>query len=199
MKNNIERRFLTQPIKKTVRGEGDEKTPLAEGYAAVFDTRADLGWFTEEIEKGAFDDVLKDDTRALFNHDPNMILARSKNGQGTLELFVDDKGLGYRFEIPDTTAGRDLATNMDLGNIDQSSFGFAIKEDEWVYSEDRSEPDHRIIKKFARLYDVSPVTYPAYTDTTIAKRNYNPPTEEESNLGVYEARLRFINFKNAKK
>lgn len=178
-----------------VRYEQREEKDTAGGYAALYNVRTDLGWFEEEIAPGAFDGVLEDDVRALFNHDPNHILARSKKGSGTLRLSVDDKGLIYDFDIPDTTAGRDLRVNMELGNVTQSSFGFSIEEEEWVYR-DGNEKDLRIIKKLGRLFDVSPVTFPAYTDTTVAKRSYESTKKEEDitrkqdkkTMGVFEAR-----------
>jgi len=80
----------------------------------------------EIILPGAFDDVLNDDVRALFNHDSSMILARSKNGEGTLQIGVDETGLYYEFEPPDTQVGRDLMTSIQRGDVDQSSFGFMI-------------------------------------------------------------------------
>lgn len=177
-----ERRNLGSEVRYEKRDEKD----VAGGYAALYNVRADLGWFEEEIAPGAFDDVLADDVRALFNHDANLVLARSINGQGTLRLFLDEKGLGYDFDIPDTTAGRDLKVNMELKNITQSSFGFAIEKEEWVNREG-NEKDLRIIKKFKRLYDVSPVTFPAYQDTTVAKRSYDAIKQEAEERKTQEA------------
>lgn len=143
----------------------DDQTEVV-GHAAVFNSLSeDLGGFREQVEPGAFDDVLQDDVRALLNHDPNLILARTKSG--TLRLAVTDKGLEYRFTPPETTTGKDLLISLQRGDIDQSSFGFRVKEDVW---EERDGEIHRRIIKFERLFDVSPVTYPAYPDTDVAKR-----------------------------
>lgn len=167
----FERRFLSQPVE--LRSEGEGKPDVVRGYAAMFNKRSEnLGSndrpLFEEIAPGAFDDVLGDDVRALFNHDPNLILARSKAGKGTLRLFVDENGLGYEFAPPDTTAGRDLRVSMQRGDVDQSSFGFRVLEDKWV---EENNVVVRTIKKVARLFDVSPVTYPAYPDTAVALRS----------------------------
>jgi len=118
------------------------------------------------IEPGAFDGTDMADVRALFNHDPNMLLARTSSG--TLKLTIDEKGLRYEFDIPDTTAGRDLKELLARGDISQSSFGFTIDKEDW--EERMGTKPKRKIKKVKRLFDVSPVTFPAYTDTSAALR-----------------------------
>lgn len=174
---SIERRFTTGAVE--IRSEGEGKPTKARGYAAMFGKRSsNLGsedyQFFEIIDRGAFDDVLKDDVRALFNHDPNLILARSKGGAGTLSIGADDSGLWYEFDLPDTQAGRDLAVSLKRGDVDQSSFAFSLTRDGQVW-EEKTEGGkttyNRTIKKVARLYDVSPVTYPAYPDTSVAMRS----------------------------
>jgi Escherichia/Staphylococcus phage prohead protease len=156
--------------KITVRATGRGKVPQIEGYAALFDSDSqDLGGFTERIAPGAFE---WDDVRALFNHDPNQVLARTANGSLTLEQ--DDKGLRYSFGSPDTTAGKDVAENIRNGNITQSSFAFRVIDESWDFFDD--QPDVRTIQK-AEVFDVSPVTYPAYPDTTVAVRAYRGAEE----------------------
>jgi HK97 family phage prohead protease len=144
-----------------VRAAGDDSLVI-EGYAANFEQRTDLGYFKEEIARGAFDDVMEDDVRLLLNHD-GAPMARTTNG--TLELSVDDTGLKYRAALADTQDGRDLYKLIKRGDITQSSFAFTIAEQEW--SEDRSV---RKVVKMARLLDVSPVTYAAYPTTSVAAR-----------------------------
>jgi HK97 family phage prohead protease len=143
------------------------------GYAAKFSKRSEnLGttsapWF-EEIAPGAFPDPSTQDCRALFNHDSNLILARSKYGKGSLKIRIDAVGLWYEFESPATTAGNDLLTSLKRGDIDASSFGFIVEEDEW-----RNEGSVKIrrILKISKLLDVSPVAFPAYQDTSASARN----------------------------
>ena len=144
-----------------VRAAGDDSLVI-EGYAANFEQRTDLGYFKEEIARGAFDDVMEDDVRLLLNH-AGAPMARTTNG--TLELSIDETGLKYRAALADTQDGRDLYKLIKRGDITQSSFAFTIAEQEW--SEDRST---RTVTKMARLLDVSPVTYPAYPTTTVAAR-----------------------------
>lgn len=146
-----------------VREEGSVK-----GYAAVFNSDSnDLGGFTERIAPGFFDDVLGDDVRVLFNHDSNYVLGRTKSG--TARIGVDERGLYYEYDDPNTTQSSDLMKLMKRGDVNQSSFGFTVREDKWDKREDGTVI--RTLLKAGRLYDVSPVTYPAYPDTSVAARS----------------------------
>ena len=153
-----------------VRAAGDDSL-IIEGYAANFEQVTDLGYFKEQIARGAFDDVLEDDVRLLLNHE-GAPMARTKNG--TLELSVDESGLHYRAALADTQDGRDLYKLIKRGDISQSSFAFTISEQQW--SEDRTL---RTVQKMGKLLDVSPVTYPAYSTTTVAARNMAQVREAE--------------------
>jgi hypothetical protein len=169
--NNImEKRIFN--IETRVDSNEDGKDVVV-GHASVYDSRSNnLGGFYEYIERGAFTDELiaNSDVRALINHDPNLILAR--NTSGTLKLEADEKGLRYEFDMPNTTYGKDLAISMKRGDITQSSFAFTVAEDDWSTDDDGN--NIRTITKIDRLYDVSPVTYPAYSqaesDLVVAKR-----------------------------
>jgi hypothetical protein len=139
------------------------------GHAAVFDQETDIGgWFRERIAPGAFkQSIREDDIRALWNHNPDYILGR--NTAKTLTLTEDDTGLKTTIDPPDTQFARDLAVSIARGDITQMSFAFMVLEEEWITGE-RKELDLRTIKK-VRLYDVSPVTFPAYEGTDIALRS----------------------------
>jgi uncharacterized protein len=141
------------------------------GYGSIFNSRSEPMWgFREIIKPGAFDDVLTDDVRALFNHDPNFILGRS--AAGTLALSVDERGLKYDITAPDTQTIRDLVlAPMLRGDISQSSFGFSVARDGDDWYQDDEGIVIREISKFSRLYDVSPVTYPAYQDADSGVRS----------------------------
>ena len=166
-KNEMEKRFFGVKLEKRMDGESTEQVVV--GHAAVFDQLSeDLGGFKERIHKNAFDDVLDNDVRAFFNHDPNHLLARVSSG--TLKLSIDEKGLKYEFSVPDTSSGRDLLVSMERGDISQSSFAFTIQDDSWDKENGR---DIRTINKVKRLYDVSPVSIPAYpgaNDLAVAQR-----------------------------
>lgn len=146
----------------------DENKPhQVTGYGAMFDTLSEnLGGFREKIAVGAFDDVLQDDVRALINHDPNLILGRTNSN--TLGISVDVLGLRYNIDMPATSYGDDLMVSLKRGDITQSSFAFSVEKDSW--DEDDDGRIVRTIEKIKRLFDVSPVTYPAYPDTTVAAR-----------------------------
>ena len=147
------------------------------GYGSVFNSLSEnLGGFRERIDERAFDEVLENDVRALFNHDSNYILGRTT--ANTLKLSVDERGLRYSVNIPETTYGNDLMVSLDRGDIPQNSFGFIVEEDDW--SQDEEGNTIRTIKKVSRLLDVSLVTYPAYPEATIAQTGYlNYTTELE--------------------
>jgi len=185
---NRESRFLSASVELRAAAE-TEKPPIVRGYAAKFNSRSEnLGGsshqFFEIIQPGAFDDVLNDDVRALLNHESSAILARSKNGEGSLKIGTDETGLWYEFEAPDTQIGRDLVTSLKRGDIDQSSFSFTVEKEgeSWESKQDGDGPmvHVRTIKKVARLYDVSPVTYPAYPDATVALRSLEEFTKAET-------------------
>jgi len=170
--NKVERRYINLPVSIEQR-DGDNESRTISGYAAVFNTWSDpIMWFREKIDPAAFNDVLSQDTVALFNHDRNVVLARNN---ATLKLSIDDKGLRYEFEAPNTTAGNDLLENVRLKNITSSSFQFSVKRAEWAKNtEDNDIEEDRTILEVERLIDVSPVTFPAYPDATVdvAKREH---------------------------
>jgi len=181
----IERRLTCEKV--TI--EPDSKR--ASGYGAVFSSNSeDLGGFIERIAPGAFDNALNDDVRALFNHDPSLILGRTVSG--TLSLSVDERGLKYDIDMPDTTYANDLRESLKRGDVDQSSFGFTVKNDSW------DEVDGQLVRTILevnQLFDVSPVTYPAYPDTAAAVRSMDKRNEsilEKKNELEHEAREREI-------
>lgn len=167
---NAERRYI--PVDMSVRSD-DLGVSYIEGVASVVEQDYDMGWFKERIAKGAFDNVLNDDVVALFNHDPNIPLARTTaNENGRLDLFLDQDGsLAYRFRVPKTTAGVDLARNIKNGIISKSSFGFTVETDEWSQNDNEDIPDRRVITKIRTLFDISPVTYAANNSTNVAARS----------------------------
>jgi len=167
--------------------EREGKTSVIRGHAAVFDSLSEnLGGFREKIAHGAFDTVIEDDVRALFNHDSNMILGRTKSG--TLKLGIDERGLTYEIDPPNTSYANDLRESMKRGDISQSSFGFVIDEDDW--REDDDGVVIRTIKKVKRLYDVSPVTYPAYEATDSTARSLEKFIDSKPKSKVSESLIR---------
>lgn len=160
-----------------VTGEDEEKRTI-EGYALLFDTPSDGLSFTEVIQRGALDGVLaKSDVFALLNHDQSRgILARCKNGQGSLVLSVDDKGLKFRFEAPKTALGDELRENIRRGEIGECSFCFDVEKDTWEKQKNGSWK--RSIEKIDNLYDISPVYNGAYSKTSVYMRGKELAEEE---------------------
>ena len=147
----------------------DDETGELIGHAAIFNKYTDILWWKERIIPGAFKESIKsDDIRALFNHDPNYVLGRNK--AGTLKLEEDEKGLAVRIKPPDTQIANDVVKLIERGDVSQMSFAFQVLEDAWVYGEEK-DPDKRDLIK-VKLWDVSPVVYPAYKGTDIAVRSY---------------------------
>ena len=162
--NNIDMEKRVFNIKSKIEKRKDGKEVVV-GHASIYDSRSEnLGGFYEYIAKGAFTDelIVKSDVRALINHNPDKVLARSTSG--TLKLQADSKGLRYEFPIPETSYGKDLAINLKNGNITQSSFAFTVKEDDWTTDDDGN--DIRTINTIDRLFDISAVTYPAYSESS---------------------------------
>lgn len=157
-----------------------DESRAVEGYALVFNKQSrDLGGFTEVIEPTALEGVLeKSDILCLLNHNEDRgILARSKYGEGSLELVIDEIGLKYRFEAPSTTLGDELLEGLKRGDISTSSFAFTIAKDTWTKKDDGSYL--RTINQFMELYDVSPVYKEAYPDTTVALRKIEELSAED--------------------
>lgn len=148
------------------------------GYAAVFYREGDAGtqyelWENtyERIMPGAFANLAKNDVRGLFNHDRGRVLGRVASG--TMTLTVDNVGLRYDITLADTEADRDLALKIERGDIDGSSFAFVSTEVMWREERvDGARVEYRELLA-CDVYDVGPVTYPAYaaTSTDVARRS----------------------------
>lgn len=144
-------------------------SPIIRGYAAVFDAMTEINdWFGsygEIVGRGCFTKTLGDgaDVRCLYNHDPNFVLGRTKSG--TLQCAEDSHGLSYEATPPDTQWARDLCETMRRGDVDGSSFGFRVVRERWGSMPDPDSDgemmDCRTLLE-VQLYDVSPVTFPAY-------------------------------------
>jgi len=167
------REIRTIPLTELrVGAEGERQ--IIEGHASVFDswseTLSGIFPFKEKVRRGAFSkSIQKDDIRALFNHSPDYVLGRNK--ANTLELEEDEKGLLVRIFPPETQWAKDLQVSISRGDISQMSIGFTVIKDEWS-SEGKTDTRELIEVK---LYDVSPVTFPAYTETDVgvkAMRDY---------------------------
>ena len=182
-KNNIEIEVRSIVSDLQIRQQEDgSKGRTITGYAAKFDTWSEpiYGWFVEKIARGAFEKTDISDVIMVFNHDISGVLARTTSG--TLKLSVDETGLRFEFEAPETTLGNDMLELVRRGDISKCSFKFVVETDEWRYADDANklEYDERTVKSIARLYDVSLVTYPAYKDTEASVREHLEQRKREA-------------------
>jgi HK97 family phage prohead protease len=166
-KRSINYEFRAMPESRTI-----------EGTPTVFNSAYDMGWYDEEMSADVFINSDMNDVVALFNHDANMVLARTKSG--TLKLKVTGSAMEYEFEAPNTTLGNDLLEMVKRGDVYQSSFAFSVEAEDW--QEREGKKPKRIIRSIKKVYDVSPVTYPANPDTMVAKRSYDATKQIDEDL-----------------
>ena len=163
---------------------GSEPSRHIEGYGSVFNQRSvDLGGFQEIIAPGAFDGVIeRSDVKCYLDHNPEKgILARSRNGKGSLSLELDERGLKYSFDAPHTNLGDEVVEGLKRGDYSQSSFAFTVESESWTKEEDGTYL--RTINKIGGLYDVSIVANPAYEGTSVALRSLDAfKAQEETQI-----------------
>jgi HK97 family phage prohead protease len=164
------------------RASKDGAALIIGGHGAVFNRWTTIaGLFEERVAPGAFvQSIHEDDVRALFNHDPSLVIGRMS--AGTLTLAEDQTGLAYRVALPDSPNGQNVYVAVDRGDVRESSFSFDVLPDGdvWEWPEDPSGLPRRTLTK-VRLYDVGPVTFPAYADADVS-------TTARSVLAAAEAR-----------
>ena len=167
MDRNRERRFTGNCELRAIAPEVGGRAKII-GHAAVFNSLSEELWgFREKISPGAFKPALdKSDIRALLNHDPNFVLGRTKNG--TLRVLEDETGLAVEIDPPETAWADDLLVSIGRGDISQMSFAFRVGEESW---DTVAGANIRTILSFDEIFDVSPVTYPAYPATDVALRS----------------------------
>lgn len=171
MKKELEQRFYTFEIRSE---QNEDEVGIIHGRPIVYDSRTDLGYFDEVIERGALDEADLKDVRFLVNHDTSMIpLARSRNNNAnsTMQMTVDAQGMAIRVNLDtkNNSDSRSLYSAIERGDITGMSFMFSVDEDRWT----ELESDHptRHITKISNVVEVSAVTFPAYEDTSISARN----------------------------
>jgi len=191
-KRTIERRNFPVEELRAVE-ENDVKHVV--GYAAIFNALSeDLGNFRERVDPGAFSEtIVNDDIRALRNHNPDYVLGRNKSG--TLMLSEDQRGLKIDVTPPNAQWARDYVASIERGDINQMSFGFETLADRWEMIDGN---EVRTLMK-VRLFDVSPVTFPAYPDTEVALRRLEKHKEAEKSadsapigLNIRRKRLKIV-------
>jgi uncharacterized protein len=183
------RELVTQKIE--IREDEDGKRTLT-GYAVKWEKKSHiLGFFRkfrEQFKKGAFADSLgKDDQRFLWSHDTSKVLGRTKNN--TLRLTEDNVGLRFELDLPDTTLGDDTYKSIKRGDVDGVSFGFRME------SHEIEEPDDDLMLRTvtkAKLLEVSAVAFPAYPDSQVSARGYDPIKDHVEEQGQEERRKKLL-------
>ena len=179
--NRVNREKNIRDFKTNFKITRAEETPderLIEGYFALYESETEL-WTNsfEIITKGAFDKTLNNDIRALWNHNTQYVLGRSKNG--SLQLRADDKGLFGIVKLPNTQYANDLYELVQRGDIDQASFGFNIIDEDL---EELANGGYRWRINEIDLHEISVVTFPAYENTTVQARTKQVEQLEQRKL-----------------
>jgi HK97 family phage prohead protease len=160
--------------------ENEEHGHFLTGRPIVYDSRTDLGWYDEIIERGALDRTDLKDVRFLVNHNTDMIpLARSRNNNenSTMQMSVDADGMTIRVDLDteNNADARSLYSAVSRGDISGMSFMFTVDKDSW--EEQQSEHPTRRINEIGRVFEVSAVTFPAYNATSINARGLSDALE----------------------
>jgi HK97 family phage prohead protease len=180
-------------VEKRSEGEGDDmyeyEYKMIEGVGAVMGVFTDMGWYREKINPTAFAGCDMTNVVSLFNHDSNEILSRTTGKQDDLTLTIENNQLKYKYQIKNECAEK-VAENIGLGFITGSSFMFRVKTDSWSTGADGV--DEREILEIEKLYELGPVTFPAYQTTTVAARSkdMSKPTEVKKDKYYYKKQLR---------
>jgi hypothetical protein len=180
-------------VEKRSEGEGDDmyetEYKMIEGVGAVMGVFTDMGWYREKISPIAFAGCDMTNVVSLFNHDSNEILSRTTGKQDDLTLTIENNQLKYKYQIKNECAEK-VAENIGLGFITGSSFMFRVKTDSWSTGADGV--DEREILEIEKLYELGPVTFPAYQTTTVAARSkdMSKPAEAKKDKYYYKKQLR---------
>ena len=195
----LERRNITATVEWRAAAEGKSGPGVLFGYAAKYNTLSqNLGGFVETISPGAFDKSIGDNVRMMcrYNHKDSHLLGTTE--AQTLRLSLDDIGLMYEVDLPDTSSGRDVAALAARGDVRYSSFAFYCIEDDWGMTDDMFPM--RTLEQ-CQLVDVAPVNSPAYLDTSVAKRSLseriNVPVDDLAGKPVEEIRSLILNEKTS--
>jgi HK97 family phage prohead protease len=190
---NAEMRMFTPDFKvvteKRSDGENEIEYKMIEGVGAVMDVYTDMGWYREKINANAFTGCDMTSVVSLFNHDSNMILSRATGKADDLTLSMENNQLKYRYAIKNECAEK-VANDIALGFITGSSFMFRVKKDSWSSGVDGV--DEREILEIEKLYELGPVTFPAYQTTNVAARSKDArkPVQLKKDKYYYKKQLR---------
>lgn len=172
----MERKEKRTIVSEIRAAEGEERT--VSGYAAVFNKETEIGErFTEMVAPGAFaESIANGDIRALWSHNPDLVIGRTKNG--SLQLREDEYGLAFKLKLPDTNQGNDAFKLIRDGYVTGVSFGFRVKEEKWARGDEKTPHKRTLVK--VELFEISPTAFPAYEETHVAARETAEALKEVS-------------------
>ena len=192
-----EMRVISIPVTLEKRDDGQDSR-MVSGYAAVFGQKTKIGnWYEEQISRDAFKDCEFSRCVLNFNHNDSNLLARVSSG--TLKLDVDEKGLKFEAELPNTTLANDILELIRRGDIAGCSFAFVVRRSAWTWlsDEDPAQLDQREIQEISEVFDVSVVTHPAYEQTSVSARSAEEDRDahrEAKNAALAESQRRERDF-----
>lgn len=174
-------------VASSFKTRSDDTGMYIEGYFSVFNSNYEIyPGCTESVAPGAFTNTLGGDIKALCDHDTRLVLGRNK--AGTLELREDSHGLWGRIAInPNDSDAVNLYERVKRGDVDQCSFGFDIREEEADFRDDGSV--HFTIRD-VELYEVSVVTFPAYSETSVSARKRDVAEIQKRKLDAWKISTR---------
>lgn len=161
---------------------------IIEGYAIVFNRESEIlydkinnRYFIEVIDPSAVDVELlqRSDIKMLIDHNKSRMLARSRYGEGSLQLEIDEYGLKFKFEVPDTVDGQFIREMIKRNDYNGCSFAFTDDVVDVEYNKERGMAI-RYVRKIKQLYDCSIVADPAYSDTEVSVRSIDELIERET-------------------
>lgn len=203
-----ELRVINRAVNLRASGSEDDAQDYVEGIGIVYDTEVEI-WpgFFEKIRSGALSDSLKDGSvkKSFFNHNPSFVLSTTESDPA-LELKDESDGLRFKSPIPDTTYGNDLRENLKRKNVCGASFSFDVDKEGEIITIDEKDNWHREIIK-ATLYEVGPVTNPAYESTEVNLRSIEnivkeikqrnaPKTDNAAEIRANREKEFFLIYKN---
>lgn len=206
---NKERRCILSDIRLESRTDGGDMRTIS-GYAITFNAWSHpLGYgnykFIERIDSRSLQECDLSDVIDTFNHNVDDILARTSSG--TLKLEVDEIGLKFSFEAPNTSRGNDLVELVKRGDVNKCSFIMEVSGESWTYADETNGKQYheRTITGISKIWDISQVVYPAYKDTEVSVRSLNEYLKQEmeqrqmrlnSELEIRERQFQFIQVQN---
>ncbi len=167
-----EREYRTMELRIVPQEEGAEPSFFVEGYASTFEPykmySSDGVDYYERIEPTAFDEADLSDVVFRVDHEGRVY---ARTSAGTVKLWVDEHGLGQRTDLGKTQKAREVYADIEAGNYPKMSFAFTVAEGGDHYDK---ATHTRVIDRIAKVFDVSPVSFPANptTELSVSTRDY---------------------------